>query len=519
MKPYLTRVIAFLAGAWRYRWQGLAACWAVCLIGWLGIWAIPDQYAVQAIVYIDTDNVLGPLMRGLTVPEDQDQQVAIMLKSMTTRPNLEQIVRLVNPNASKMTPADLEKAVAVLNKNIQMEPEGVKNLFGIGYVDNNSVYAETVTQSLLSILVNSNVGDARRDILGARSFIDQKISEYQAQLRDAEERRAAFKAANLDAISTTAADGGAGAAQAELMSARNDLGAAEVTVANLRTQLTSIPQTIASDQLPTVSDRGTSGGSSSLMALLAQDEQKLIEMRSRYTDDYPDVISLKQDIAQLEKEVAQANDGKGPPSVSIGVPNPVYVDVRNRLSNAEVQLALLQHRTAVATEKLATTKKNMVEILGINNKYADLDRDYSVIESNYNALVKSREAARMSQSMSDQQESISYRVIEPPKRTQYPISPPRTFFNALVLLLGLAAGVGLAVLLKLFSGRFATSEELAEYFSLPVIGVVSEGANPAITRREQLSVTLLTVGFLTLIAIYGAVSLFLTTSIFAKLGI
>ena len=79
-----------------------------------------------------------------------------------------------------------------------MEPEGVKNLFGIGYVDNNSDYAEAVTQSLLSILVNSNVGDARRDILGARSFIDQKISEYQAQLRDAEQRRAAFKEANLD---------------------------------------------------------------------------------------------------------------------------------------------------------------------------------------------------------------------------------------------------------------------------------------------------------------------------------
>ena len=98
MKPYLTKAIAFLAGAWRYRWQGLAACWVVCLVGWLGIWSIPDQYAVQAIVYIDTDNVLGPLMRGLTVPEDQDQQVAIMLRSMTTRPNLEQIVRLVNPN-------------------------------------------------------------------------------------------------------------------------------------------------------------------------------------------------------------------------------------------------------------------------------------------------------------------------------------------------------------------------------------------------------------------------------------
>ena len=175
----------------------------------------------------------------------------------------------------------------------------------------------------------------------------------------------------------------------------------------------------------------------------------MVEMRSMYTENYPDIISLKQEIAQLEKEVAQASNSKEPPSVSIGSAKSCpYVDMRTRLSNAEVQLAILQHRVSVATDKLANSKKNMVQILAINNKYADLDRDYSVIESNYNALVKSREAARMSQAMSDQQESISYRVIEPPKRTEFPISPPRTFFNALVLLLGLAAGVGLAILLE-----------------------------------------------------------------------
>ena len=177
MKPLLAKAVALLAGAWRYRWQGLALTWLVCLGGWLAVWSIPDRYAVQAKIYIDTDTVLGPLMRGLTVPTDQDQQVAIMLKSMTTRPNLEQIVRLTNPNAAKMTPAEMEIAVAELNSNIQMSAQGVKNLFSIGYVDNNSAYAEAVTQSLLAILVDSNVGDKRRNIQGARTFIDAKIAE------------------------------------------------------------------------------------------------------------------------------------------------------------------------------------------------------------------------------------------------------------------------------------------------------------------------------------------------------
>ena len=157
--------------------------------------------------------------------------------------------------------------------------------------------------------------------------------------------------------------------------------------------------------------------------------------------------------------------------------------------------------------------------MAIGNKFADLDRDYTVLASNYEALVKGREAARMSQSMSDQQQSIAFNIIEPPKRTEFPVSPPRRIYNSMVLMVGLGAGVGLALLLSLLAGRFTTSDELSEYFSLPLLGVVTVGQNAAAAKRERLSVTLAASGFLTLIVIYGGVMLMLTTSIYTKLGI
>jgi polysaccharide chain length determinant protein (PEP-CTERM system associated) len=519
MKPLLTKIVALLAGAWRYRWHGLAAAWIVCVAGWLAVWSIPDKYAVEAKVYIDTDTVLGPLMRGLTVPTDQDQQVAIMLKSLTTRPNLEQIVHLVNPRANAMKPAEMEKAVNDLNNNIDMRSEGVRNLFSIAYVDNNSAYAEAVTQSLLSILVDSNVGDKRRDMNGARSFIDQKIGEYEAKMREAELRRANFKAENLDAINA----GGTGdGASAELQTATNDLSAAQITVSSLRSQLNGVPQTVASDQLPTLSEKGASGGSSSPLARLRQAEQTLLDLRSTYTENYPDIIAIKQTIAELQKQVAAAEkntSGEAPAGGAVGVPNPVYVDLRTRLSAAEVQVALLQHRVGIASAKVENAKKNAVQMIAINNKYADLDRDYNVLQANYAELVKSREAARLSQSMSEQQQSIAFRIIEPPKRTLFPVSPPRLALNSAVLLAGIAAGIALAIGLSIFSGRFTTSEELAEYFSLPVLGVVTVGPNAMAARREKTAITAVTAAFVSLMMIYGLVAFLLTTSIYTKLGI
>jgi polysaccharide chain length determinant protein (PEP-CTERM system associated) len=519
MKPILTKIVALLVGAWRYRWQGLALTWLVCLGGWLAVWSIPDRYAVQAKIYIDTDTVLGPLMRGLTVPADQDQQVAIMLKSMTTRPNLEQILRLVNPRAAKMTAAQMETAVSELSDNVQMSAEGVKNLFDIGYIDNNSSYAEAVTQSLLSILVDSNVGDKRKDIQGARTFIDAKIAEYEVQLREAETRRANFKAANLDALSAGAGGGSIDAANNEYNGAKNDLASAQVTVSSLKDQLTTMPATVASDQLPLMGDKGQIGGSVSPLLRLQQAEQNLMDLRNQYTDSHPAVIETKHLIAELQKQVAASNNTKTPMGNGMGVPNPVYTDMRTKLSAAEVQVAILQHKVGVAGDKLETAKKNATQMITIGNKYADLDRDYSVLETNYAELVKSREAARMSQSMSDQQQSIAFRIIEPPKRTEFPVSPPRRVLNSMVLLGGVGAGIGLALLLSLLAGRFSTSEELTEYFSLPLLGVVTVGQNAITAKRERLNITLVTSGFLTLMLIYGGVMIVLTTSIYTKLGI
>jgi polysaccharide chain length determinant protein (PEP-CTERM system associated) len=401
-----------------------------------------------------------------------------------------------------------------------MTPQGVKNLFSIGYVDNNSAYAEAVTQSLLSILVDSNVGDKRKDIQGARTFIDQKIAEYEVQLREAETRRANFKAQNLDILANAGGTAGMDAAASQLQTAKTDLAAAQVTVNSLRSQIAGIPPTVASDQLPMVgADGKIGGGSLAPVARLRQAEQQLADMRSQYTDNYPGVIETKRLIVELQKQVTESQNPGAPAANAVGVPNPVYVDMRTKLSAAQVQVAILQHKAAAASEKLEKAKQNTTKAIAITNSYNDLDRDYNVLLANYEALVKGREAARMSQSMSDQQQSISFRIIEPPQRTQFPVSPPRAILNSLVLLAGMAAGGALALLLSILAGRFTTSDELAAYFSLPLLGVVTVGPNAAAARKQRLSVALATSGLLSLVAIYGAVMLVLTTSIYTKLGI
>ncbi len=100
MQPWKIRLRTYLTGTWHYRWVGMGVAWAICIIGWLGIALIPNQFQAVAMIYVDTDTMMAPLLKGLTVSTDPQQQGSVMLNTLMAGPNLEQVVDLTNPRAA-----------------------------------------------------------------------------------------------------------------------------------------------------------------------------------------------------------------------------------------------------------------------------------------------------------------------------------------------------------------------------------------------------------------------------------
>jgi uncharacterized protein involved in exopolysaccharide biosynthesis len=70
IREILDKILDELRGAWRFRWLGLIAAWAVCLIGWFYVYTIPDTYEANARVYVDSRGILRPLLEGLAIDPD-----------------------------------------------------------------------------------------------------------------------------------------------------------------------------------------------------------------------------------------------------------------------------------------------------------------------------------------------------------------------------------------------------------------------------------------------------------------
>src|SRR5512140_202955 len=182
---------------WRWRWAGLGVAWAVALIGAIVLWRLPDRYEASARVYVDTQTVLKPLMAGLAVQPDIDQQVNMLARTLITRPNVETLMRNSDLDLSIRNPDQRDGAIEEVARNIKLMGGGRENIYDLAYRDTNPERAKRVVQNLVSMFVESGLGGKRRDTESARRFIDEQIKGYEAQLAQAEGRLKDFKLKNF----------------------------------------------------------------------------------------------------------------------------------------------------------------------------------------------------------------------------------------------------------------------------------------------------------------------------------
>ena len=96
MESFVPQLTEALRGMWQGRWVGLAVAWLAGLGGAAYIFLTPDKYEASARVYVDTQSILKPLMAGLTVQPDIDQQLTILSRTLISRPNIEKLVRMTD---------------------------------------------------------------------------------------------------------------------------------------------------------------------------------------------------------------------------------------------------------------------------------------------------------------------------------------------------------------------------------------------------------------------------------------
>ena len=459
---------------WRRRWLALLLAWAVCVVGWFAVMLLPDRYESNARIYVDTDTLITPLMRGLTVQTDPDRQIDIMRKSLLTRPNLEQVIRKTDLDLQVRTATDLERLIDTLQRKVKVVSDG-KSLFQITYVDADAALAQKVVQTMLNQFVEQNVGKSRADMDNAPRFLDTQIAAFEQRLRETEERVAEFRRTHANELGgRQSLQGLLDQTSIQLRQLQQELDAAIWNRDQIRLDLARTPQQLGGGGGAPV---GTPAGNR-----LAEMERQLALLRATRTDDHPDVMSLRRQIAaarsdggqQGGQQGGQRGAGTGERAVRSGFDNPAWHQLTVELRKQEGAVATLERRIQDGTAAIADLRRRLDEVPGAETELQQLQRDYEVVKTNYTELLARRESARLARNLEDQTKSVQFRIIEPPVMARIPEGPPRVALFGAVLLAGIGVGTGLVVLLHLMRSPFSDPASLAEAYGIRVLGTVSE---------------------------------------------
>ena len=490
MDEILEQVLSYLRGIWRQRWYALGAAWLICLGGWAFTYTVSDKYQSSARVYIDTDTMLRPLLRGMTVQIDPDVQIRLMTRTLLSRPNLEKVARATDLDLQAKNDREMDNLLNGLKKKITLNAGGREDIYSITAIDTDPQMAQKVVQSVLTLFVESTLGEQRNDADSAQRFLDRQIGEYEVRLQEAENSLMEFKRRNMGLL--PGSEGGYYnallRAREELKAARLDLQQAQNRQIALRKQLKENTQ-----QLASADSVSATYVELPIDTRIQNHEQALDELRLKFTEKHPDVIGLQRTIAQLKrkreqeldqyKATATLDDGE---TVSPGFEvNPIFQELRIALGQEEANIAALQVRVKEYERRVADLESKIDTVPTVEAEMKDLNRDYDTIRENYQALLERREQVRLSQEADQSTDDIRFRIVESPRVPLEPSSPNRPLFATAVLGFGISGGLGLALLIAQLRPTFDTRRSIMQATRVPVLGCVGMIVSPAEARRQR----------------------------------
>lgn len=507
-----TILLRYARALWRRRWYGLAVAWALCIVGWGFVVHLPNLYEARARIYVDTDSMLRPLLRGIAVDTNLLSQVDLMQRTLLSRPNLQKVSHMADLDLNTRTPLESDEVINNLRQHITIDSQG-QNLFSLAYTGPNRETATKVVQSLLTVFVESNLGSSRQDMLSARSFIDDQLHDYARQLDDAEKRIADFKAVNVGFLP------GENSYAAKLDAARQALDQTHAKLTEdqqkrqaLATELASVPKLVDSYTSgpaqgfgsgpplagdgggPSVAGNTAIPDSGDADARVTALQKRLDILLEDYTDQYPDVIKLKRDLAQAKaraetadksaKKDASANSP--PPGARRSMaPNPVYEQLQLQLASLDADIASLQARVERQTAEVKKWEGLAKSVPEVGAKMAKLTRDYDVIKKAYDELLNRRESAKIGSDLATQTQTVQFRIIDPPQAPPIPVAPKRGLLLSVVLIGGIIAGTAFAFLLSQIDDSVMTLRELREIVAAPVLGAISRATRPSDRKHRR----------------------------------
>ncbi len=476
------------------------------LIGWFIVWGaswvLPPRYKSSTLILVEQ-----PSMPENYVTPNISDDLQTRLQSITTqilsRTRLLLIIDRFHLYNGMQNTATADDRVNKMRKDVDVElvrdPQKQDvSAFRISYSSKDPHVAQEVTGELTDLFINENSKVREQESESTTSFLEQQLDQARQTLADQEAKVRQFEGEHEGALPEQQASNLQILAglQQELQNEQDALNTAKQQRVYLQALL---EQQRAAEIKTRPAGAGAAGGPTDLATVDDQLEKmraQLAELSSQYTDNYPDVQSLKKRIADTEKLRAnlvaaqklrsqEPNPADGAVDATLSGP---ALQTQGNLKANELEIVNRENSIGSLKARINEYQGRLNAEPGTEQELADLTRGYDQSKANYDDLLKKKDQSEMATSMEQLQQGERFTILDPPSYPAKPDFPNRLKFCAMGLGVGLALGLAVAGTFEFMDDRLHSEHEIKSLLPMAVISEVPEVANPldeAKTKRRM----------------------------------
>jgi polysaccharide chain length determinant protein (PEP-CTERM system associated) len=505
----------------RFRWALIASFCLAMVAGIVLALFLTPVYEASTLVLIKPpdvpSNIVNPIMT-----ERLESQITTISQEIQSRSNLEKVIAAFNlfenPAGQNMF---MEDKLTRLRANIKIDliqsrsREG-SNAFSITFKDNDPERTMKIANALASSFIDQNLEYREEKAVGTTDFLESELEAMRTKLKETENQLSIFRnqymgelpeqlQSNLQLLSSLEVQ--LNNRQERLRDERSRLQIAQNEIEQIRRELQSV-RTLPADP---ASGAPLAGRPMTLPQL----KEQLASLQGIYTEQHPDVVRLKNMIAEMEaKDPAQtpaaARGGANSAQEALqSISSPLLREAVKRRMEAEANLANTQIEINQINQQIRDYRLRIERTPQREEQLLSLKRDYDNIKKAYESLLTRKVEADMAVSMQKKNKGEQFRVVDYAKLPEKPVSPNMKMLFGLCTAAGLGIGGAFIFMREFFDTSVRKPEAFQDRLALPVLMVMPSMEHPPDRRGRRLGLLnniLSAVGVLESIGLFAALA-------------
>jgi protein tyrosine kinase modulator len=455
------------------------------LAGFAVSYAFPAKYTSQSLILVEGQKVPETMVQPV-VSEDLTERVVTLQQQVLSQSRLQPMIERLYPGKSSQQVSEMIDGIRL---NMTVEPV-VTDLSQIGssrkpktpgtspvpgfyvnYTASNPREAQQICNELTTLMVDENLKSVQAAANGTSDVLSKGLEDSKKNLDDLDAKLAAFKKQYVGQLPGDEEN------NLKILMGLNSQLDANTQTLNRAQQDKGYTQSILAQQLGEWKSGQSSTNPQTLEKQLSDLQSQLLQLQARYTDDHPDVIKAKADIAEVKKKLNEINQASADSvdaseqKASAAEP-PEIQKLRIQIHQYDDMIAAGNRDQKRLQQEIAEYQGRVSLSPAIEEQYKQLTRDYDNAQKEYQDLLGKRSTANLTIKMTNQSEGEQMLPLNPANLPDAPSFPNRLLFAGGGLAAGLGLGIGLAMLLELTDKSIRTEADVEAALELPTLVTV-----------------------------------------------